>query len=120
MSKLLKINNNPLSRYNYVIYQIVLFVIGFIVETLARIFFKKTLLENNPLNYFALPPNVSLGYILLKMLFSANVVIGIVFQARRLLDIGWSKYLSLLSLIPVIGIIVTGACLIKKGDLTKT
>lgn len=106
--------NERLSRRNYWYYQFTLFIIGSTLEIFSLLFLKKTLIENNYLNYFFINQEFSI-YTFLKILFFLLILVGYLFQARRFVDIGWSKYCALLGFIPLIGIISTGICLIKKG-----
>lgn len=106
--------NERLSRRNYWYYQFILFIIGSTLEIFSLLVLKKTLIENNYLNYFLIDQEFGV-YTFLKILFFLLILLGYLFQARRFVDIGWSKYLALLCFIPLVGIISTGICLIKKG-----
>ncbi len=106
--------NNPLTRKNYWYYQFTLFIIGSALQIFSLTVLKESLIENHYLDYFIINQEFS-SYTLLKLLFFALILIGFIFQARRFVDIGWSKYLALLGFLPIIGIVSTGICLIKKG-----
>ncbi|EKQ3716417.1 DUF805 domain-containing protein [Enterococcus faecalis] len=111
--------NKGLSRRKYWYYQCKLFVFGLGIETFSMLLYEKSLLENNYLKYFVINGPFDF-YNFLRIVFFIMIIIGFLFQSRRFVDIGWSKFVALLSLLPLVGIITTGICLFKKGKENKT
>lgn len=92
---------------------------GLGIETFSMLLYEKSLLENNYLKYFVINGPFDF-YNFLRIVFFIMIIIGFLFQSRRFVDIGWSKFVALLSLLPLVGIITTGICLFKKGKENKT
>ncbi|MBO0477964.1 DUF805 domain-containing protein [Vagococcus sp. DIV0080] len=110
--------NQRLSRKNYWIYQIYLFSIGFVLELISRLFFNTSSIG---LSFFAWS-NIT-GVNVIKIVLIVLTLINIIFQSKRLLDIGYSRLISLISLfilgtgvLPVLGSIPTILCLLIKSN----
>nr|WP_262366868.1 DUF805 domain-containing protein [Enterococcus faecalis] len=76
---------------------------GLGIETFSMFVYKKSLIENNYLKYFVINGPFDF-YNFLRIVFFIMIIIGFLFQARRFVDIGWSKFVALLSLLPLVGV----------------
>lgn len=107
----------PLSRKEFWIYQVYLFIIGFLLEMISRTIFSTSSIELSFTNW----SDITIVNII-KIIFIIMTLVNIIFQSKRLLDIGYPKSISLLSLftlgtdlLTLIGSIPIILCLFLKS-----
>lgn len=111
--------NQPLSRGSYWRYQVVFFFFGFVLEFLSRMMFDSSGMQLAFLSWSDI-----LGVNFIKVIFIFLTLMNIVFQARRLLDIGLPRSISLMTLLilvspgvfALIGSVPSLACLLLKRN----
>lgn len=116
MKKIFNVEQS-LSRKEFWIYQVYLFIIGFLLEMISRTIFSTSSIELSFTNW----SDVTIVNII-KLIFIILTLVNIIFQSKRLLDIGYPKSISLLSLftfgtglLTLIGSIPIILCLFLKS-----